>query len=92
VRQLYLSLEARNELISNIFDAVLEGLGVASVPVGLSARHSVLAREPDEKNIVFTVAVVSSEAVVWVAHVCKGYGGLSGRGAAVGIAPDAVEL
>lgn len=88
-----LLLQASNQSLTLSSDAVLELLLVLGLPVGTRlARDGSSALECNVKNILAAVALVAIEALVGEAELAKSQRGLACEGAAVGVAPDAIEL
>lgn len=84
-------LQRSDELITNGLDAVLEGLGVAGLPVGaILSGNSLVTRESNVENVLGVVAVVAREALVREAQLAKGQRGFASGSEAVGVSPDTV--
>lgn len=84
-------LQSSNELITNGLDAVLEGLGVAGLPVGaILSGNSLVARESNVEDVLGVVAVVARETLVGKAQLAKGQRGFTSGSESVGVSPDTV--
>lgn len=86
-------LQSLDKLVTKSLERVRELLLALSLPLGtVLAGDSTTARKGNVHDVLAVVALVAVETLVGEAQLGQGDGSLAGRGAAVGVAPDAVVL
>lgn len=85
-------LKTRDQFITKRLDAVFERFAVLRFPVCLGSRNCALSGEANVQDILFTMSAVTGNVVIREAEFGQRDGSFSGRGVAVGIAPDTIVL